>query len=121
MGDQSVSSFKVEDEKRECVLPVSEWSRIMRREVRETFESDLDSLRIVENDTERITLSRADATHAVPEVHTIHAFLALHWPIMNRKQYPLSLSQRDNDRSRLHSRPLFCHHKFSPREMLVRL
>jgi hypothetical protein len=72
-----------------------------------------DSLRIVENDTQCMTVSRPNAAHAVPEIYSIHAVLALYRTIMNCKHNAVPLSQRHNRRSPLHSRPLFCHHEFA--------
>ena len=79
----------------------------------------LASVRIVENDTERMTVSRQDAAHAVTEIHAIHALVTLHRAIMNCEHNAISLSKRHNYRPRLHTRSLFRHHEFAAREVFV--
>src|SRR5262245_58536158 len=69
------------------------------------------SLRVVENDAERMTMSRPDAADAVPEIDAIRAASARHGTMMNRKYNAITLAKRHNDRPRLHPWPLFRHHE----------
>src|SRR4029077_3073143 len=71
------------------------------------------SPRIVENDAERLTMSRPDAADAVPQIDPIRAASALHGTMMNREHNAVTPAKRHNDRPRLHTRPLLGHHEFS--------
>ena len=77
------------------------------------------SLCVVENDTDRITVSRPDAADAVPEIDAIRAASALHGAIMNREHNSITLAKRHNDRPRLHTRPLLRHHEFATGKVFV--
>jgi hypothetical protein len=69
--------------------------------------------RIVENDAKRVSVSRPDTAHAVSQIHTVHAIVAVDRAITNREYNAVSLSKRHNHRSGLHTRPLFRHNKFT--------
>ncbi len=77
------------------------------------------SLRVVENDAERVAVSRPDAADAVPEIDPIHAASALNRSMMNREHDAVTLAQRHNDRPRLHSWPLLRHHEFAAGKVFV--
>ena len=77
------------------------------------------SLRVVENDAERMTMSRPDAADAVPEIDAIRAASARHGTMMNREHNTITLAKRHNDRPRLHSRPLLRHHEFATGKVVV--
>ena len=77
------------------------------------------SLRVVENDANRMTMSRPDAADAVPEIGAIRAASALYGTIMNREHNAITLAKRHNDRPRLHTRPLLRHHEFSTGKVFV--
>ena len=76
-------------------------------------------MRIVENDADRMTMSRPDAAHAVPEIHAIHATVTVHRAIVNCEYNTISLSKRHNYWPRLHTGPLLGHHEFAAREVFV--
>jgi hypothetical protein len=69
--------------------------------------------RIVENDAKCVSVSRPDTAHAVSQIHTVHAIVAVDRAITNREHNAVSLSKRHNHRSGLHTRPLFRHNKFT--------
>ena len=75
------------------------------------------SRRVVENDTERMTMSRANAADAVPQVDAIHAARALHRTMMDGEDNGVTLPKRHDFRPRLHARPLLGHHEFAAREV----
>src|SRR5688500_9842731 len=77
------------------------------------------SLRVVENDAQRMPMSRSDAADAVAEIHSIHAPLTLHGSIMDCEHNAVPLSKRHNHRPRLHARALLCHHELAAREFIV--
>jgi hypothetical protein len=77
------------------------------------------SLRVVENDADRMTVSRPDAADAVPEIDPIRAASTVHRSIMNREHNTVTLAKRHNDRPRLQSRPLLRHHEFSTGKVFV--
>src|SRR5712692_9470092 len=79
------------------------------------------SLRVVENDADRVTMSAPDAADAVQEIDAIRSASALHGTIMNREHNAITLAKRHNDRSRLHPRPLLRHHEFATGKVFVRL
>jgi hypothetical protein len=77
-------------------------------------------LRVMENDTDSMTESRADAAHTVPKVHTIHAASTSYRTVLNSEDNAVPASKRNNHRSRLHARPLLRHHKLASRKVLTR-
>lgn len=77
------------------------------------------SQRVVENDAERMTMSRSDAADAVPEFHAIYSPVTLHGAIINCEHNAVPLSKRQNHRPRLHARALLGHHEFAAREIFV--
>src|SRR5262245_37747465 len=79
------------------------------------------SLRVVENDAERMTMSRPEAADAVPEIDAIRAASARHGTMMNREHNAITLAQRHNDRPRLHPRPLLRHDEFATGKVMVGL
>jgi len=75
---------------------------------------------VVENDSECVPVSGAKTIDAVTKVHPVPTLLALHWPMTNSKHDRVTFQQRHNDRLRLHTRPLFRHHKLAACEVAVR-
>ena len=57
------------------------------------------SLRVMENDADRTTMSRPDAAYTVPEIHAIDTASPLHRAMVNREYNAVTLSKRHNDRS----------------------
>ena len=49
------------------------------------------SLGVVENNAERVTVSRPDAADAMAEMHPIHAACPLHRALMHREQHAIPL------------------------------
>jgi len=76
---------------------------------------------IVENDADRISMSRPDATDAMPKVYAIHPTDTLHRPLVNCENYRVTLLKRNHFGPRLHARPLFGDHKFAAGEIPPRL
>src|SRR5215472_5206975 len=66
-----------------------------------------------------MTMSPADAANAVPEIYPICAASALHGTMMNCEHDAVALTKRDHHRSRLHPRPLLCHHEFAAGKILI--
>jgi len=73
----------------------------------------------VENDAERMTMSRPEAADAVTEIDPIRATSAFHGAIRNREHNAIALAKRHNDRPRLHTRPLLGHHEFATGKVFV--
>jgi hypothetical protein len=78
-------------------------------------------VRVVENNADRVPMSRPYAAYAMPEIHAIHTAGALHRAVMNRKHDPVPLTERRNNRPRLHARTLLRHHEFAAGKISVRL
>jgi hypothetical protein len=71
----------------------------------------------VENDAKRVTVSRPDPAHAVPQIHTVHAMVAVNGAIANCEYNAVSLSKRHHHWSGLHTRSLFRQNKFTARNV----
>ena len=54
---------------------------------------------VVENDANRVTMTRTKAAHAVAHVHSIEPTLALHRPLVDSEHHGVTLSQRDHFRT----------------------
>ena len=78
------------------------------------------SLGVVKNDAECVAGARTKTAHTVTEVYPVHTSLTLDRTTTHSKHDPIALSERHNYGPRLHTRPLFRHHKFAAREILVR-
>lgn len=50
--------------------------------------------RVVEDDAQRMTVARPDATDAVSEIDPVHPAGPLHWPMMHGKDHGVSLPER---------------------------
>ena len=77
------------------------------------------SLSIVKDYAESVTVSGAQATHAVAEVHAVNTLLSLHWTMINSKDDAVALSQWDNDGPRLQARSLLGHYKLAASEIFL--
>jgi len=73
----------------------------------------------VEDYAESESTAGPQPAHAVPQVHAVHTFLALHWTMMNSEYDAVAFSQRHNQRPRLHAWSLFGHYKFAASEIFV--
>lgn len=65
-------------------------------------------------------MPRPDAAYAVAEIHAIKAASALHGAIVDRKYDSVSLAERHDNRSRLHTGALLGHHELAACEVVVR-
>src|SRR5687768_3327349 len=54
---------------------------------------------VVEDDTNRVTMTRTKAAHAVTQVDPIHPACALHRPMVDGEHYGVTLSERDHFRT----------------------
>ena len=75
---------------------------------------------VVEDDSERMPVARANATYTVAEVYTIDVLCTLDRTVMNCKDDPIALTKWYDDRPRLHARPLLRQHKFAASEISAR-
>src|SRR5215470_18683936 len=78
------------------------------------------SLRVVEDDPQRMAMAQAQAADAVAHVDAVGAARALHRPVMHGKDDALALAERDDLRARLHARPLLREDEFAAQEILAR-
>ncbi len=58
---------------------------------------------IMEDDSERMPLARAQSAHAVAEVDPVRSSLSLYRAVMHGESHGITLSQGNNFRPRLHA------------------
>ena len=75
----------------------------------------------MEDDTDRVAVSRAQATDAVPEIDPVHPARALHRALMNREDHGVSLSQGHDLDPGLHARALLGEDQLSAGEVAIGL
>jgi hypothetical protein len=51
---------------------------------------------VMKNDPYRMTMTRAQAAHTVPQIDPVYPSRTLHWPMMHGKQDGVSLPKRNN-------------------------
>ena len=61
----------------------------------------------MEDDTERVTMPRANAADAVPKLDPVHTARALHRTVMDGEDNRVALPKRHDFWPRLHARALF--------------
>ena len=71
----------------------------------------------MENDTERMTMPRANAADAVPKFDPIHTARTRYRTVMDGEDHRVTLLERHNFWPRLHARALFGEHEFAAREV----
>src|SRR5262245_47025747 len=76
-----------------------------------------ESLRVVKNHTQSVSMSTAHATDTVTQIHAIYTSRTLHWPMVNREDHSVALPERHDFRPGLHARPLFRDHEFTAGEI----
>jgi hypothetical protein len=81
----------------------------------------LSLLRIVEDDPDGVPHTRADAAHAVAQVHPVVALRSLHWPVMDCKGHGIALTKWHDFGAALHARPLLGQHELAACEVLAGL
>jgi hypothetical protein len=74
----------------------------------------------VEDDADRMALAGTYQAHAMAQVDAIHATHALYWPMMDREDDAVSLSEWHNHSARLLARSLLREHEFAAREVVSR-
>src|SRR5580692_5328225 len=77
-------------------------------------------LRVMKDDPQGVTMARAQSAHTVPHVNAIAAAFALHWTVVYRESYSITLTKRNDLWPRLHARTLFGKYKFSARKVAPR-
>ena len=65
------------------------------------------SRRVMEDDTERVTVPRANAAYAVSKIDPIHTARTLHRTVMDGEDNRITLPERHDFWPRLHARALF--------------
>ena len=75
----------------------------------------------MKNDAGGVAVARADAAHAMPQVHAIHTAHAPHGAVMDGDHRSVALTQRQHERPRLHARTLLGHHELATFEIAPRL
>ena len=75
------------------------------------------SLRVVEDDAERVAVAGAHAAHAVAHVDAVDAARALHRAVVHREDHRLALPQRHDLGARLHARALLGQHELAAGEI----
>jgi hypothetical protein len=80
-----------------------------------------ESAGVVEDDAERVTMPCADAAHAMSKVDPIHASSACHGTLVDGEDHGITLTKRDDFRSRLHARALLRNYELTAREVSPRL
>jgi hypothetical protein len=78
------------------------------------------SFPIVKNDSERVSMARAQPAYAVTQIHPVRPARALHGSMMYRKNHAVSLFQSDDFRAGLHARSLFRQNELAAREISAR-
>ena len=69
---------------------------------------------VVKDDSDRVPLSRAQSAHTVSKVDTIGTARTSHGPMVNGESHCITLAERNDLRSGLHSRSLFPEYKLTP-------
>src|SRR5215831_17473960 len=73
---------------------------------------------VVENDADRMALTRAYPAHTMAQVDAIHATRALYRPMMDREDHAVPLAERYHLSARLLTRSLLREHEFAAREVV---
>jgi hypothetical protein len=75
------------------------------------------SLRVVEDNAERVTLAAAHFAHPMPEIDAIRATSPLHRTMMHSEDHRIALAKRHNRSPRLHAWPLLGENKLAAGEV----
>ncbi len=73
--------------------------------------------RVVEYDSNRMTISGTDTADPMPQIDTMDPMRPLHLTVLDRKSHGVALSKRHDLYSRLHARTLLGQHEFTTREV----
>jgi hypothetical protein len=71
----------------------------------------------MEDDTERVTMPRANAAYAVSKIGPIHTARTLHRTVMDGEDNRVALPERHDFWPRLHARALLGEHELATREV----
>src|SRR5438105_1522594 len=78
------------------------------------------SSRVVEDDAGGVAPPRAQAAHAVAELHAICAARAAYRPLVDREDHRVALRERHDLRARLYARALLGHDELAAGEVALR-
>ena len=76
--------------------------------------------RVMEDDADCMTVTRADAAYTVPEIDAVHTARALHRAVMDGENNCVTLPKWYDFWPRLHARALFRQHEFTTCEITFR-